>query len=594
MHAHPLTRVVCGLPTSWDQSIASVGFPSPITRVIWSPCSRLVAIVSSEFMQGQVIEILDAVTLGRHSIFPLHPPHSTSDLTFSPDTRLLTSIGRVSHEIITWDIQTGVLVSVISPEDPKDPIYVGATYSTCGTIIGLHYYGWKKISTYNILSGEHISSLSVEGIWLRVWAHDEYLKFALLKPEAITVYKVGTTSTHTLTEVESLPLPDNFVNTPVLCYHPALSRLAYGGGVCIWDARHSEHLLTFQGFCTQPGSFSSSGHFFCGIVDSGVYLWKESLTGYILHQRIPTTASNVEACISPNGEFVLTYGVSTAQLWSITDSSITSPTIPTQASQREERSPLAVFSPDEALAAVKQIESMTVTVLDLKSGVPRLIIDTGIEVYGLGIAGGTIVIIGYDPVIDDKKIVTWNSSASNCGLTSRANIDDSVGTTIFYDPPTAEEKLLLPVASVSSDLHYFIMMEKKFVPQSSVHLYDMLTGQCLASVSEVCGWNFWFTLNGCCVWCIDEYHLDCGWKVTKESESGITSLERLACPPSELPWQCPPGYWVRNEWIFHSTGKQLLWLPPQWWPVKWDRVWGGQFLALLDSGLPEVLILDLE
>ena len=419
-----------------------------------------------------------------------------------------------------------------------------------------------------------------------------------MSPGTITIWEVGFTLTDRPKEVESLSLPDNFNIPGQLSYYPALTQLVFPGkGVCIWDARSSKYILNYSGGGYRTCALSSSGVFFvCMIEGLGVYLWKESSTGYTLHQSIPTTGSNVIPNISPNEKLVFTYtsGSSAAQLWNIKDSSVPALTIPSQPSQKSPHH--VVFSPDEALAAVTQVNSRTVMVLELKSGVPRMTIDTGIEVYGLGVAGGTIVVIGYDPDAYEQKIVTWNLPGDSV-LLSKANIDDSVKTINFYDPPTVESPPT-PPASVSPDLHRFIMLETNdHGLDSGVHLYDVLTGQCLASVYGHFGWNSWFTQNGSGVWCIDGVQADNGWKITKDGESGITRLEHIEstnCPPGELPWQCPPDYNVTDGWIFHSSGKRLLWLPPNWWPGQWDRVWGGNFLALLDSGLPEALIMEFE
>ena len=600
-HAYPLARIVDGLPTLWDQNVASVKFPSTIINTVWSPCNKFIAVALGTFTKTKAIEIVGTVTLERLSIFPLDTPCGNRCLIFSPDTHLLTFIGGKPDMIITWDVQTGVLVSTISPEQlGYSGFGIKATYSTCGTMIGVCNPGTRTptISTYNVLSGKHIYSHPVEGPRLvGVWTHGEFLQFAVLTSGNITIWEIGFTSTNTLAEVESLPLPDKFP-TGQLSYYPALSRLvSTDNRVCIWDTQFSKYLLNFSDTHVITGSLSSSssGYFFvCGMADSGVYLWKESSPGYILHQSIPTAGSSVIPDISPSGELVLTHtrGSSAAQLWNITESGTPSPTISTQASQN--RSHLVVFSPDEALAAITHMESKTVTVLDLKSGTPRLIIDTGIEVYGLGVVEGTVVVVGYDPDGGDTKIVTWNLPGDFV-LNSKANIDDSVETTNFYDPPGTKSPPT-PPASLSPDLCHFVMLEMNdHGLDSGVHLYDVLTGQCLTSAYGHFGWNSWFTRDGCGVWCADEVQADHGWKIIKDGESGTTRLEHLEltkCPPGELPWQCPPGYEVNGGWVLNSSGKQLLWLPPHWWPGQWDRVWGKQFLALLDSGLPGALIVE--
>lgn len=54
------------------------------------------------------------------------------------------------------------------------------------------------------------------------------------------------------------------------------------------------------------------------------------------------------------------------------------------------------------LAAITWRGDETFTVLDLKSGIPQLTIDTGMGIYGLGIVGNTVVIVS------EENIITWN------------------------------------------------------------------------------------------------------------------------------------------------------------------------------------------
>ena len=59
------------------------------------------------------------------------------------------------------------------------------------------------------------------------------------------------------------------------------------------------------------------------------------------------------------------------------------------------------------MAATGRLKGNTVTILDLKSGGPRLTIDTGMEVLGLRMTGSTIVVLGAG------KVVTWNLPAGD-------------------------------------------------------------------------------------------------------------------------------------------------------------------------------------
>jgi len=595
-----MARVVCGLPASWEQSAASVGFPSSIKTTAWSPCSKFVAVAWGRFMYGGTVEILDAGTLGQLSILPLYKQSQTQCLIFSPDTSLLTWIGQNPNWIISWNVQTGVQVSAISTEllgNPWD--YHSATYSTCGAMIGLHSSNdnTSTISTYNILSGTHIYSHSIKQLKLKqVWAHGECLRYAVLESSAIIIWEVGFTSTHTLAKVESLPLPDNFPSKKIPNLYPTVSRVAFYNNwrYHIWDTKCSKECLISANIRSNTElSFSSNGCYFaCETPTRRVDIWKESPDGYTFHQSL-TTVSSGQLCISPNGELLLTRSISVAQLWHITDSSISNPTTPTQASQKAKTNHLLVFSPGEALAAVTHMWGTTVTVLDLKYGVPRLVINTGIFNYGLGVSGGTIVVVGYNDKSGGRSVITWNIPARGCALNLNASIDDSVKIVTFSDQPMAEQIIS---TSVSPDLHYVVLMGVDRLSNAGLYLCDVLTGQCLALVQGGGYGNVWFTQDGCGVWYINGSH-ERGWKIIKVSESSITRLEDLGstkCPPGELPWQCPPGYKVTDGWIFHPSGKRLLWLPPHWWPDQFDRVWSGQFLALKNRELPEVLILELE
>ena len=124
----------------------------------------------------------------------------------------------------------------------------------------------------------------------------------------------------------------------------------------------------------------------------------------------------------------------------------------------------------------------------------------------------------------------------------------------------------------------------------------MLTGQNLASVGVDEAGYVYFNQGGCGVWHINDSG-ERGWEIIKDGESNITKLKDLGstkCPPGEITGRYPPGYKVMDGWIIHSSGKQLLWLPPHWWPGQHDRIWSGQFLALVNEMLPQVLILELE
>ena len=100
-----MARVIQGVPTSWDSSIASKGFPDDIYTAVWSSCSRLIAAADWETPKAVV---LDAVTL--EQLYTLHSPSKQATLrylTFSPNNCLLTGYSYRADCIVTWDLLSG-------------------------------------------------------------------------------------------------------------------------------------------------------------------------------------------------------------------------------------------------------------------------------------------------------------------------------------------------------------------------------------------------------------------------------------------------------------------------------------------------------
>jgi len=597
-HARPLARIVHGVPISWDQSIAAVKFPSSIDAVAWSPCGSFIVVVLGR--PKATIEILDAVTLRRSVTleFPLGEPRVTRCLVFSPDAHLLTWLGGTPTDFVSWDVQTGALFGNTSTERPEHSIdRLSATYSACGTMFGVLFHGdpTSTISTYNVLAGTHISSHSINGPALdEIWTHGECLRFATTESNSITTWEVGFTSPRAPTEVESLPIPDDSHDSGHFSLHPTLSRLAFTSGktVRVWDARRSEFLLESE-HDEWPirTSFSLDGRFLaCGTRGSEFYLWKESPTGYIPHRKLISNARAPKPLFSPSGESIIAFGDSAIKLWRTMDPTTSPLNISTQASQRSEKNFVVRLSPDKALAAVARMEDETITVLELRSGASRLIIDTGVKVRGVGVAGNTIVVVG------DGQISTWNLPVEDQNPTPRSNVNDSVRTTPFNHPPfpTLAPR---PVTSVSPDLRLAAIAEHRHAG-SHLHIYDVHTGDCLASTPVGLEASPWFTPDGRKVWCVTDGGEAELWGIGEDRGSGLTNLNHLDStihPPGGFPWGPSHSYSVLDSrWVLSSKGKRLLWLPPHWRLDGWNRMWDGQFLTLSDREFLEPVILELE
>ena len=613
--ANPLARAVQGVPTSWDSSITNTGFSNRVSIVAWSPCNKLIAIGQSSSCE---VVVLDTATLEQlHTMHPKDHRTTWGELIFSPDGHFLTGFSGNGMDITSWDLQTGGLIRTINKKWLSRE-YSSASYSECGTVVGL-LTGDTRINTFNVLSGKHISSHSVQRVIAKtIWTHGECLQFATGGLGSITIWEISYTSDYAPIQVGSLSTPDNF-SSEGLVLLPTLSQLAFTfkGRIIVWDAQHHKILLDSTDVKGPRNmSFSPDGCFFaCGSEGLEFHLWKKSLDGYLSYQKFTTSTEQTKPVISPDGKSIISFGSSTLQLWHTTDSSTSSLSISVPASQHTNGF-LLEFSPDESLVAVTQRLGNTVTVFDVRSGNQKLVINTGMEICGIGISESRIIAVG------DGKIVTWKIPAGDSVLSVQGNISNSVQTATFdHSIPIGELHV-----SISPDLTYIATVDGI---QHSLHIYDIQTGEKLATATFITqkletflkeailevhgpaaqppyGSIFaghqeilpGFTLDGNTVWCTtpdgEAYH----WEVVRSNRSSTTKLNYIENTEgllSGLPWHSSCGYQVTDDgWILNTSGRHLLWLPHQWRPRKAERRWNGKFLGLCYRGLPEAVILELE
>ena len=594
-HAYPLMRVVQGVPLLWDPVVSTkLRCYAQLVSLSWSPCGKFIA--APTYSIG--IQILDAVTLKQLKSF-IPPKDFAILLTFSPKGDLLTWFGDESGVFITWDFLTGVLVSEIPVGEMAGEIPCSITYSQCGTMFAVLFKHHKTaIGMYDVLSGELIYCHPIEQpVASTIWTHGEFLQFATLGTESITIWEVGFTAKYPPTEVESLPVPNNFNPSKYFFFLPTLFRLVFVPeteiSVHIWDTHHSKFLLNSVDII-RPNymTFSPDGHFFAYTTDVGeIHLWEEASTGYILHQKlIPGPRgrfSTSDILFSPNGQSVIVSSGSTLHLWHITHSTAPS-NIPIQAVEYTGW-PILGFSTDKSLAVTAQLADNVVTVLNVKSSTPQLIINTGMKVYGLRVVGDTIVVVGSD------MIVTWKLPMVDDTLNARANLNDSVQATKF-NHPTPQVLSQIYSALVSPNFNYIALIGEGVGTAKGLIIYDVTTGKHLTSTPLQVEDNVWFTLDGHEIWSTTSEGYK-GWVIIKDGESNITKLECLdlaKVPSGGFPWKSTLGNQVTDDgWILGLSRKQLLWLPHHWrFHERWG-VWDGQFFALLAGWLPEVVILEL-
>ena len=310
-HASPFARVVRGIPDSWERVVATANLGYQLVDTVWSPCNRFIAVIKYAF-----IEVFDAVTLGRLSIFEF--PYTHSDLwqlSFSPDSRCLTLC--VDKALISCDLQTGSPLGTIplTPEHSGDKPF-SFKHSKDGKLIAVAYKPLERddkdvrysssICTYNHHSGRHLGShwFPEERIIHTMWTHDEYLRFATIDSKSIRIWQSPFALEPPPVEVASFPVPDGITDANRLLFLPSLSRLAFvlGGTIQVWDLKAPKLLLRSEvKHCYSAQShpphisFSSDGRFFAYTTPSeGDHIWKDSPTGYLHYQRLPSFAEGPE------------------------------------------------------------------------------------------------------------------------------------------------------------------------------------------------------------------------------------------------------------------------------------------------------------
>lgn len=579
-----------------------------------------------------IIGILDSVTLQKLQTlkFKKEYYYSHRALGFSPDSRMLTCSGYwrggsdLEAFVVTWDLQTGGIVSVIERQILNDYLSTKTrvAYSADGKMVGVLHrdYITTIISIYDVLSGVYTHDVYhnahkdiydsalrhslYDQHWCDIWTDGKSLRFATAAPTNIAIWEVGFVPGATPTKVFTLSIPDGVKPTALIGlqppeplvnaqFLPASCRLALLhykalGGVLVWDARESKTLLHYTDVSFYPSmTFSSDGRFFaCSTAGSEVYLWKESSTGYALHGILTPNTRRTTPLLSPNGESIIThaYGSSVTRIWH-TKSFITTPSSAVIGAPQRIENFVLEFFPDRSLAAVARQKDDTVTVLDLKSGVPQLTIDAGMEVYGLTAVGSAIAVIG------KGKVTTWNLPEDIPLPEARMNVEDSVQTINFSDMRSG----YVSAASISHDSRYIAVIAESYPGSGRLYIYNGSTGHCLDD-AVVRGSTLWFLPGG--------YNI--GWVADgNEGETRrITARETLdyTMPIGNIDhgqYGCPHGsshgYQVTNDgWIISPGGRRLLMLPPPWQSDTVRRAWNGKFLALLHGALPEPVILELE
>ena len=405
---------------------------------------------------------------------------------------------------------------------------------------------------------------------------------------SITISEVGFALAHTPIEVESFPAPDRIAHAYDYLFLPALSRLAFmlsslgdQRWIEVWDARYSRSLLKRAERGTDM-SFSTDGDLFAYAALRGeILVWKESATGYELHQRLQSPSYDFQGpVLSPSGRAILVAHTSIYLL------STAGPTHPLSSISEPPGLPFALaFSTNGLLAAIARQGENTITVVNLRSGNCRLAIETGMKVYSLGVTGSTLI------AGNDEQVVAWTMPMGDDVFNARANINDGVWTTIL-DRQLPDNSL----GTVSTSLcRNRIAVAGYLANRLNLSIYHISTGECLGDIGMGTEGTPWFTPDGCEVWVVDSLPAE-RWAIVEDGGSGLIELEPLestAFLPELSPWGSSSGYHVHDGWVLNSARERILWLPHHWRSDEWRRRWSGRFLGLLHEELPEAVILEL-
>jgi len=585
---------------SWGTSTVATTRPSRIELAVWSPCNRFIAI---GWFLGMTVDVLDPVTLQR--LQALEFPQGVSTwlraLVFSPDSRILTcsSCDDMCPEVfvVSWDLQTGGIVSSIRHQGPMLDVvgFPSITYSADGKMVGI-YYRWScgdittsTIYIFDVASGMHIRSHPFKGnnqLLDGIWAHGESLRFMINDTTTIAIWEVTLIPGASPTEVRRLSVPPmhNGRRADHVQFIPTPCRLVLtsSDGVLLWDPQNAKKLLHYADASFLPMmTFSSDGRFFaCSTGGSDIYLWKESSTGYVLHEILGTGVIYPKPLLSPNGESITVFGLesSTIRLWRTRRLATPPSSISTRVPRHTDNFILS-FSPDGVLAVVARHGDNAVAVLDLESGTPQLTIDAGTEVYGLQVVGDTVVAVG------NLKVIAWNLPTGdyvpgiNVGL-------EGCSWTIDLDNPDGDDGMIS--VSVSPDYrHIALTVQSPSGPL--MYVYNASTGARLALTDRM-GYGPRSSPDWREIWCVGGSGEAYG--AGGALDGGRFGSEHL---PKGFPWGSVCGYRVTDDWwVLGPDGKRLLMLPPRWQSYAVRRVWKEQFLVLLHGGLLEPVILDLD
>ena len=610
-HAKPFVRVVQGAPKSWEKSAATTTRSSHIYVAAWSPCSKFIAITWGYAIK---VDILDPVTLQKLQTLRDESGADTSRkvLIFSPNGYVLTLSGCLIEDqgviVVSWDLQTGGIISTIRHLFPPgldiaDPgnTLPSITYSTCGKMVGVLHH-WKKqgtttsiISIFDVKSGKHMHSHLLNKkykVFHDIWTEEEDIVFATFHDAQYVsgwttiVRRIRFTSTNKSKEIQRFSIDllkeeelkqiggmkqiHDLIQINPIPLSPHQFIFDFSEGFLVWDEKTSKLLLdcTDNKFISRVSFSRNHCVFACQTWDSGIFLWKTSPTGYTLKGCLAHHFADSQPVLSPNGELIVASGNETIWLWRTKDFDPPPSRTYSQNTQYNDPPLLKFFPDDGALAAVTWSDSRIVTVFNLTSGDPWLIINAGQKDCGLSTIRNGIIIV------HEEDVITWEFPPGDCIPNTEIDLDDSYWTDHLYLQSSEEDTSVDEEASVDEEEASVDEGEASVDEEGASVDEEASAGEEEAFVYEEGAW-------------VDDASVG--------EEDASVGEEDDASVDGQHPEVSSCGYQVTDDWwVLGRDRKRLFMLPPLWRCDPLYQKLNGQFLVLVHRPEPELVILELK
>ena len=524
--------MVVGVADLWGRSVAISSAAPSVTA--WSPCSHFIATKTRD-----AVRIRDALTFDL--IWTLRLTEDTSQLTgalaYSPDGRSLACAS--DTDILIWDVQTGLETQKIRCDEPHD---VSLVWSSDGGQI--HTVSWERMTHtstvcgYNVAAGTALHPITLQSQQKPyVWAHDK--KFRAMRTardgEAYTIYILEVFPSPITIKSFSFQLGDH--NHQIISFSPTTYRisasiLGNGNRLLILDVRNGERLLDEEGEF-HSHCFSPDGGLFAASRLDSVHIWKYDADHYAPWGNFPTLAGpSTDLRFSPNSSSIFGNFEHVLKIWSLDGPSVP----PTPHSKQ-----LGVFSHSGSYIATAYRQESTVSTANPLSPTPSQLIDTGIEVFELGLTMNVLLVVGSEVVV--AWLLTEEGLVNDIFGSRRASPGDSIWTvaTPQYKPGSLRFSVEGETGAISCD-------------GNVLHVYNTRTGDVLKPAQESLQLGrHWYSL-------LDRI----------QARRYLYDDPARGDPPED-DWK-PSSTTLKEGWIKDREGKHLLWLPIEWRATDWNEV----------------------